>query len=253
MAAVPATAARPRAIKRAQRTLKNCAEAANAELLEIQAANQEALSHAKLCGDALLEARAQVGHGEWLDWLAQNFLAEPQTGRVYMRIARRWGEVVESGAVSISQAERWLRDHAPKFEAQVEEAQVLRSEGLTQNEISRSLGVTQATVSNWLNPDAKRHKRNMAERRRDDQEVKRLIDRDEAMRKLGGEISAAYGLVRRTVRSLDIAIDTEQDKDVIEALATARQAAYRLEDEIANAARIKRPQLKDQLRSKRGD
>jgi len=241
------------AMKQAQRTLKNCAEAANAELLEIQSSTQEGLSHAKLCGDALNEARAQVSHGEWLDWLAQNFLAEPQTGRTYMRIARRWGEVVESGASSIAQAERWLQDHAPKYEAQVEEVQKMRAEGLKQDEIARAVGVTQATVSNWLNPDAKRHKRRMAEQRRDDQEVKRLIDRDEAMRKLGGEIQTAYGLVRRSIRSLDIAIQTERKKDVKEALAQARQTAYRLEDEIANAARVKRPTLADQLRSKRGD
>lgn len=240
---------------RAQRTLARCAEDANAELLQVQAADQDALDHAIRCGEALNEARAQCGHGAWLTWLSENFLAEPQTARTYMRLARRQDDVRAAGAKSITQADRWIAEHSPKFESQADRARELRSDGLTQVEIARVLGVSQATVTNWLNPDQHRrqHKAFTARVRREEAAQARRVDRDRAMAQIGGEVSQTYGAVRRTIRSLELAIDQAPSERVKQALAQAWQTATRLEDEVVAAARIARPDLSEALRSKRGD
>jgi Protein of unknown function (DUF3102) len=39
------------------------------------------------CGWLLHEAKAQVPHGAWLDWLDTNFPASKRTAQVYMRVA----------------------------------------------------------------------------------------------------------------------------------------------------------------------
>lgn len=46
------------------------------------------LRHAIVCGRLLIEAKAQVPHGEWLDWLRANFNASERAAQGYMRLAR---------------------------------------------------------------------------------------------------------------------------------------------------------------------
>ena len=52
-----------------------------------QQAFASAVEHAVRCGELLAEAKAQVRHGEWLPWLAENFPASPRTAQGYMRLA----------------------------------------------------------------------------------------------------------------------------------------------------------------------
>jgi hypothetical protein len=47
--------------------------------------------HARAAGAALIEAKAQVRHGEWLPWLAENCGLTERTAQHWMRFAR--GEV----------------------------------------------------------------------------------------------------------------------------------------------------------------
>jgi hypothetical protein len=71
---------------------------------------REAVSHAVRVGALLLEAKAQVRHGEWLPWLEENFPGTPQTARTYMRLAVNRAEI--EGTTSIREAVAHLADLA---------------------------------------------------------------------------------------------------------------------------------------------
>ena len=53
-----------------------------------QAAFRTSVEEAVLCGEKLIEAKAQLPHGGWLPWLERNFPASPRTAQGYMRLAR---------------------------------------------------------------------------------------------------------------------------------------------------------------------
>jgi hypothetical protein len=58
---------------------------------EVEAAEhawQGAVTHAIRAGELLIEAKAQVRHGEWLPWIEANFPGRPRTAQDYMRLAR---------------------------------------------------------------------------------------------------------------------------------------------------------------------
>jgi hypothetical protein len=58
-----------------------------------------ALDQAKLAGDLLTEAKAQVRHGEWLPWLTAHCPdISPRVAQGYMRIAREWPRLLEAAA-----------------------------------------------------------------------------------------------------------------------------------------------------------
>jgi hypothetical protein len=59
-----------------------------AEHAATQEAAQSALEHAVRCGELLIQAKAQVGHGDWLPWLEANCSFRPRTARAYMQLAR---------------------------------------------------------------------------------------------------------------------------------------------------------------------
>ena len=61
-----------------------------------------AVAHAIRAGELLVEAKAQLEHGQWLPWLAANFEFTRQTASGYMLIASRREEM--EGAPSISAA-----------------------------------------------------------------------------------------------------------------------------------------------------
>jgi hypothetical protein len=54
----------------------------------VAASLKEAVSNAIAAGELLLEAKKQVGHGEWLPWLAENCDISERTAQAYMRLAR---------------------------------------------------------------------------------------------------------------------------------------------------------------------
>jgi hypothetical protein len=53
-----------------------------------QAAFRTSIEEAVLCGEKLIEAKAQLPHGGWLPWLERNFPASARTAQGYMRLAR---------------------------------------------------------------------------------------------------------------------------------------------------------------------
>lgn len=52
-----------------------------------------AVQHALTAGKLLLEAKAQVEHGQWATWLADNCQVAARTARAYMRLAEKLSEL----------------------------------------------------------------------------------------------------------------------------------------------------------------
>lgn len=49
-----------------------------------------AIKHAHFAGQMLCSAKDRVGHGNFTEWLEENFDGSVETARVYMRVARNW-------------------------------------------------------------------------------------------------------------------------------------------------------------------
>lgn len=78
------------------RPLSKLAKLAESEHQSAIGAVMDALKHAKVAGDLLLEAKSQVQHGEWLPWIADNLSFTDRTAQAYMRIAMKWGEIANT-------------------------------------------------------------------------------------------------------------------------------------------------------------
>lgn len=59
------------------------------------AAARKTVDHAIAVGELLLQAKALVGHGAWLQWVEDNCKISESTTRRYMRLARNKNEVLE--------------------------------------------------------------------------------------------------------------------------------------------------------------
>jgi Protein of unknown function (DUF3102) len=58
------------------------------ELTGARNAAKRGAEHALAAGDLLLEAKAQLAHGQWLPWLRDHCEISNRTARLYMRLAR---------------------------------------------------------------------------------------------------------------------------------------------------------------------
>jgi chromosome segregation ATPase len=54
-----------------------------------------AVVYAARCGEKLLKAKAAIGHGQWLDWLAANCRVKERQARKYMTLANEMPELLE--------------------------------------------------------------------------------------------------------------------------------------------------------------
>lgn len=65
---------------------------------EVDAAEADfrsAVAHAIRAGELLIEAKSQVGHGQWLPWLAANCSVKEREAQNYMRLARNRNAVAD--------------------------------------------------------------------------------------------------------------------------------------------------------------
>ena len=73
-------------------SLGELANAINAEHQAAERTARTALDHARAAGDKLLQAKAQVDHGQWLPWLSANCPdVAVRTAQAYMQLSRNWG------------------------------------------------------------------------------------------------------------------------------------------------------------------
>jgi hypothetical protein len=91
------------------------------ELAEGQAAG---LAHYRRAGEMLIEAKSQVSHGEWMQWLEDNFHLSWSTAKVYMRLARHDENGSAAGFSTLSDvgAPRRDRGHRAQWQKSVHEA-----------------------------------------------------------------------------------------------------------------------------------
>jgi hypothetical protein len=77
------------------------------------AAGQEALRHAINCGKYLTEAKANVPHGEWIEWVKANCQFSKKTDEVYRALFRAKEELLKESKratnFSIRGAVSWLK------------------------------------------------------------------------------------------------------------------------------------------------
>ena len=66
------------------------------------------VDHAIRAGVLLLEAKALVGHGNWLDWLAANFPASVRTAQHYMKLAENPEDAQRVAHLGVGKALRAL-------------------------------------------------------------------------------------------------------------------------------------------------
>lgn len=101
----------------------------------------DALHHARRCGDLLIQAKAECDHGEWKAWIGEHFTGSYRTAAAYMRIARGWdalqAKVQTSAPLGIDGALRILS--APREEPPLADAPDPRAQFSRQviNEIRR--------------------------------------------------------------------------------------------------------------------
>ena len=76
-------------------------------------AARTAVAHARRCGELLLQAKAEIGHGGFLAWLSENCHVGERQARTYMRIAENWPAIESKSApgavLTIKGAVRLLR------------------------------------------------------------------------------------------------------------------------------------------------
>ena len=74
-------------------------------------AARSAIEHAIRCGELLLEAKAQVGHGGWLPWIEANLSFGDRQARKYMRLAEHADQIgIENADLTIDGAMALLAD-----------------------------------------------------------------------------------------------------------------------------------------------
>ena len=76
-------------------SLAELAECIRATHEVVRQALKMGVENAMATGDLLIEAKAQVDHGEWSDWLHKNCEMSDRSARLYMRLAKN-REVIEA-------------------------------------------------------------------------------------------------------------------------------------------------------------
>lgn len=206
--------------------------------------------HAIYAGEALLAAkRLHEGKGDWRVWVEDNFDANYRTAARYMRIAF-YRDRLSPGQVSVKSAQKSLEGlpplpgfttHLQSASEKSTEAVRLREAGFTQAEVAEALDVSSTTVWRLTVPGADAKNREAARRRRakNAKARKALAEKEkaDAIRKAGGNISTAYGYVRKAAAELDAALGNATSPEVRTALRAALAGVHKAEDEIGKAAR----------------
>jgi len=93
-------------------SLASLAQRANTEHAAFETTQSAAIAHAIAAGEALIEAKAQLDHGEWLRWLAEHVTFSDRTARRYMTIAANRTRVADLN--SVREAVSVLAEPKPK-------------------------------------------------------------------------------------------------------------------------------------------
>jgi hypothetical protein len=76
------------------------------------AALQSAVMHAMTAGDLLIEAKAQLKHGQWLPWLAKNCVISERTAQLYIKLAKHRATIEKEMKSAMGVADLTLNEAA---------------------------------------------------------------------------------------------------------------------------------------------
>lgn len=232
-------------------TLADLATTANREHGLVQQAEQSALMHSILAGDALLAARKVVVHGEWHNWLGENFAGSAPLASAYMRIAYYKDAVGLADCNGFAEARAFLRGLPPVSDATPEghgdfvrdQAVSLVANGATEKEAAEMLGVSRRSVHRWTDTDYRQREvvqmREAQRERRREQAKERAAAEERRLKRIakgaGGGIAEAYSLAERMQDAL-AAAEREASKPEVKAALVEAGAHYRrMRDEIVRA------------------
>ena len=94
--------------------VETLAEMANEAAAACEASGRKTVEHAATCGRALLAIRPQIPHGEWMEWLKDNFNQSQVRAHQYMEIANYNRGYNLEDASSIRQALRLIAESPEK-------------------------------------------------------------------------------------------------------------------------------------------
>lgn len=168
------------------------------------------MSHAVLCGEALIELRSMVekDYG-WYAWCGEHLPITTAMAGHYMRIAKHSELILDSGVTTITAARRLLTDTLaeapPKYDKEtIDRAIEMHGSGVSIIKISEILGPSKSTIRDWIDPKWRivRSEYNRARSAK----VRRALrsqERQDAVRKVGRGLDVAYTHVRKALESLD--------------------------------------------------
>ena len=107
--------------------VETLAEMANEAAAACEASGRKTVEHAATCGRALLAIRPQIPHGEWLDWLKENFRHSQQLASQYMEIANYQRASNLEDATSVRHAMRMIAE-TPEKQAKRQEREAKKQE-----------------------------------------------------------------------------------------------------------------------------
>lgn len=208
----------------------------------------EALNHAILAGEALLEARGQMHRtADWMAWMRES-LPEgltPSTACTYMRFAEHKQALLENRPTSKQAAVRLLQNMGlyltippglNRAEDLKDEAIRLRRKGMSRKAVADALDITPASIWYWENPEKARESkgritaaRKALKREEREREAKRLA------RIAGGSIAKLYASSERMQDELANARAQVTDREAREALERAGEHYRKMRDQIVQA------------------
>lgn len=206
---------------------------------------ESALSHAIRAGEALMEAKRFVPHGEWSRWVADNVRGDREKAWRYMRLAK-YQDLIPPG-LGQGDAIVYLRSVVPSGRSSTastpvyEEALRLCKQGdMSHEEIGRLLGVHRSTVSHWVagTRGGNRADKMRLARAKRARRALRQVERDKAMRRIGGKADEAYSLVRRAAQEVDRAMGQAANREQRQRFGAALMKLLEAEDEIGRACRL---------------
>jgi len=230
-------------------TLAELSAAANREHRAGQRAAATAIDHAIAAGDALRQAQARVGSGEWAAWMSQHFDGSSTTANCYMRLAA-YREHLPKARMTIREAHASLGDlpavglmeWSKTPDARKKEARRLRGEGMKIAEIAFLMDASTSAVSRWVDPDETRKRRARSAKARADRRLARERRRDgathRAVRKSGAATAEAWAMAERLQDVLAQAHRETQDREARAALSRAGEHYRKMRDEIVAAVGV---------------
>lgn len=215
------------------------AETIRHEIVAAEAAAFSWLEHAIRAGESLTAAKQMVPDGGWLAWVKRELDISHASVNFYMRVFAYRHQLPQGEPLKRTDVVQHLRFLAPldrntKPEWMQDEARRMRNDGETFADIADHLGVNVETVRRWLNPKLKEQQlirvRDLRRRQRAAERALRQKERDDAVKRYGGDVAEFYSQAIRLAQAIDQASRNTDNVAEAAALREARDQQYKVRD-----------------------